>query len=140
MRGERRKPRAESRAEKQRRRENAARGAAAEADGGRKQLEHEQERQEASGRHALVEDRLDDAIADAVDIGMAESVGEADHHQADKGHADDVLSVDVSGQLGKAVFHEHQKPDEGPRGDAAQRPENGICHRLLDAESAEESA
>ena len=70
-------------------------------------------------RHALVEDRLDDAIADAVDIGMAESVGEADHHQADQRHADDVLRVDVARQLGKAVLHEHEKPNEGPGGDAA---------------------
>ena len=88
------------------------------------------------GRHALVEDRLDDAIADAVDVGMAEGVREADHHQADQRHADDVLGVDVSRQLGKAVLHEHQKPNEGPGGDAAERAERGERDRRLDAESA----
>ena len=39
---------------------------------GRQQFEHEQQNQEVGRRHVLVEDRLDDAIADAVDIGMAE--------------------------------------------------------------------
>jgi hypothetical protein len=67
----------------------------------------------------LVKDRLDDAIADAVDIGMAERVREANHQEADQCHADDVLRIDIARQLGKAVLHEHQKPDEGPGSDAA---------------------
>ena len=117
--GEGRESRAKRRAEIERGRKDAARSAAAEADRRRQQLEHEQQNQEAGRRHALVEDRLDDAIADAVDIGMAESVREADHHQADQRHADDVLRVDVARQLGEAVLHEHEKPDEGPGGDAA---------------------
>jgi hypothetical protein len=33
----------------------------------------------------------------------------ADHHQADHGHADDVVRVGVSRQLGKAFFHEGEE-------------------------------
>ena len=52
-------------------------------------------------RHFLIEDRLDDGISDAVDIGMTKRVGEDHHHQAENGHADDVLNVFVSGNFGK---------------------------------------
>ncbi len=82
----------------------------------------------------MVEDRLDDAIADAVDIRVAESVGQADHHQADQRHADDILNVNVSGQLGKTVFHEDEKLDEGPGREAAQRAERRERDRLFEAE------
>ena len=106
-------------AKKERGRKDAAGRPAAEADRGGQEFEHEQQNQEVGRRHALVKDRLDNPIADAVDIGMAERVGEADHHQADQSHANDVLRIDIARQLRKAVFHKYEKPDEGPGGDAA---------------------
>ena len=106
-------------AKKERGRKDAAGRPAAEADRGGQEFEHEQQNQEVGRRHVLIQDRLDHAIADAVDIGMAESVGKAHHHEADQHHADDVLRVDATRQLGEAVLHEHEKPDEGPGGDAA---------------------
>ena len=98
--------RAERRAKKERGREYAARGARSEADGRREQLGDEQQSQKADRRHVVVEDLLDHPVADAVDVGMAEDMGEADHHRADDGHADDVLHVDIRRELRKAVFHE----------------------------------
>ena len=73
---DRREGRAQRRAEIQRGREDAAGGAATETDRGGEQLQREQQGQQARGRHLLVEDRLDDAVADAVDVGMAEDVGQ----------------------------------------------------------------
>ena len=124
--------RAKGGAEIERGRENAARSAAAQTDGGGNHLKHEQQRKQADCRHLLVEDRLDDRISNAVDVGMAERTGEADHHQSDDGHADDVLRVDVSRQLREAVLHDHEQADEGPGGDAAEQSEQ---RRRLSASS-----
>ncbi len=84
--------------------------------------------------HLVVEDRLNDAVADAVDIGMAEGAGEHDHHQADRRHADDVLHVGAARQTRKIVFHDHEQANERPRGDSAQDAEIHERQPLLEAE------
>ena len=71
----------------------------------------------------LVEDRLDDAVADAVDVGMAEERGSARPSSGRRRHADDVLHVGAAGQLGEAVLHDDQQADERPGGDAAEDAE-----------------
>ena len=99
--GERGEAAPERRAKIERGRKNAARGAAAEADRGRQQLQAEQQRHQADRGHAAAEDRLDDAVANAVDVGMAEDARQCDHAEAERRHADDVLNVRTAGQLGK---------------------------------------
>jgi hypothetical protein len=59
-------------------------------------FEGEQKGHQARRRHILVQDRLDHAIADAIDIGVTEEMRQRDHHQADRSHTDDVLGVGVA--------------------------------------------
>ena len=118
----------------QRRREDAAGGAASETDRRGEHLQHKQQRKQARVGHLVVEGRLDDAIADAIHIGMAEGVSQNDHHQADDGHADDILCIGISRQLGKAVLHNHEQANKGPGGDAAQDSEHDKSDRLLQTE------
>ena len=89
-------------------------GAASETDGGCQHLQYEQQCEQARGGHLIVEGRLDHAIADAIDIRVAEGVGQNHHHQADDGHAENILGVGISRQLGKAVLHDDQQTNEGP--------------------------
>jgi hypothetical protein len=126
------KGRSERSSEIKRRREDAAGGTTAETDGGRDHFEQEQQRQEARRRHLLIEDRLDHRIADAIDIGVTEGSRQHHHHQADNGHAHDVLRILIARQFRKAVFHDDEQTNESPRGHAAQDAEqherDGLLH------------
>ena len=118
----------------QRRGEDAAGGAASETDRRGQHLQRKQQCEQACIGHLVVEGRLDDAIADAIDIGMTEGVSKNDHHQADHGHADDILGIGISRQLGKAVLHNHEQANKGPGGDAAQDSQHDKGDRLLQTE------
>ena len=56
------------------------------------------------------------------------------HHQADHGHAHDVLRVLVARQFRKAVLHDDEQANERPRRHAAQDAEQHEGDRLLHAE------
>ena len=125
---------AQSRSEIKRRREDATGGAASETDGCREQFQDKQQCKQARGRHLIVERRLDDAIADAIHIRMAEEMNKNDHHQADRRHAENVLGVDVPRQFGEPVLHDYQQTNECPGGDAAQDSEQDESDRFLKAD------
>ncbi len=63
-------------------------------------------------------------------------MGQADHHQADDRHADDVLNVDAARKLGEPVFKEDKQANESPGGDPAERAERRECGRRLEPETA----
>ena len=113
--------------------------AAAETDGRREHLEQEQQCQQARRRHFLIKDSLDHRIADAVDIGVPKGAREHHHHQADDGHAHDVLRVFIAWQFRKAVLHDHEQANEGPSRHAAQDTEQHKGDRLLGAERSSQA-
>ena len=98
---------AQRRAHEQRRRENSARGARAEAERGREQLGGEQQRQQRRQREVAGQDRLDGRIADAFDVIVPGRAQQRVNQRADAQHADGMTQIadydPVEDVLGKAA-------------------------------------